>query len=123
MKLIIAGGRDFEDLTLALSEFYNFSSEMNVSLSKSNPFKEIVSGGARGADRIGEKIAEINKIPVKQFIPDWDGLGKRAGFVRNADMGNYADAALIFWDGKSRGTANMIEVAKRKGLILKVVEY
>lgn len=123
MKLIIAGGRDFEDLNLALTEFYDFSSEMNVNLSKSNPFKEIVSGGARGADRIGEKIAEINKIPVKQFIPDWNGLGKRAGFVRNADMGDYADAALIFWDGESKGSAHMIKLAQDKGLFVRVIRY
>lgn len=124
MKLIIAGGRDFEDKVLACKEFSNFVAELsNESMSKVNPVTEIVSGGARGADRIGEFVAKFYGIPVKQFIPDWSGLGKRAGFVRNSEMGDYADALLAFWDKKSRGTKQMIDYATKKGLLVKVVYY
>jgi glycerophosphoryl diester phosphodiesterase len=124
MKLIIAGGRDFEDKAVATKAFIDFSVEVNAkTLHKVNPFTEIVSGGAKGADRCGEFIAQFFSLPVKQFIPDWDGLGKRAGFVRNTEMAEYADALLAFWDKKSKGTAHMIQTAKQKGLKVKVVNY
>ena len=124
MKLIIAGGRDFNDKFLAFPSFIEFSQEVNSEkLSKVNPFTEIVSGGAKGADRVGEWVAHVACIPVKQFIPDWENLGKRAGFVRNAEMGDYADALLAFWDKKSKGTKQMIDYATKKGLIVKVVNY
>jgi len=123
MKLIIAGGRDFEDKILAVQSFMGFAADVNTNLSKANPFTEIVSGGARGADRVGEFIAKFYNLPVKQFIPDWEGLGKKAGHVRNRDMGDYADALLAFWDGQSKGTKGMIDYATKKGLIVKVVMY
>ena len=124
MKLIIAGSRDFDDKVLACKEFIDFSVELNREvIYKTNPITEIVSGGARGADRVGEWVAGFYNIPVKRFIPDWDGLGKRAGFVRNTEMGDYADALLAFWDGKSKGTKQMIDYATKKGLVVKVVYY
>ena len=102
MKLIIAGGRDFNDKMLAWKEFNGFSAEIAIEQSILNPITEVVSGGAKGADKVGEFIAGFYNIPVKKFIPDWDGLGRRAGFVRNAEMGDYADALLAFWDKKVR---------------------
>lgn len=123
MKLIIAGGRDFEDRILATTSFGNFEQEVWELKGLEKPFTEIVSGGARGADRVGEFVGRFYNIPIKQFIPDWDGLGKKAGHVRNREMGDYADALLAFWDGESRGTKGMIDYATKKGLIVKVVYY
>ena len=123
MKLIIAGGRDFEDKILATTEFGNFEQKVWEQTGIEKPFTEIVSGGARGADRVGEFVAKFYNLPIKRFIPDWGGLGKRAGFVRNAEMGDYADALLAFWDGKSKGTRQMIDYATKKGLFVKVVHY
>jgi hypothetical protein len=78
---------------------------------------EVVSGGAKGVDTAGELWAALNGISVKRFIPDWDGhAGKRAGLVRNCRMAEYADALIAVWDGQSRGTAHMIEEARRRGL-------
>lgn len=113
MKTIIAGGRDFND--------YNYLEDvMNMC-----PFEitEIVCGKARGADTLGEKWGKSKGISVKYFIPDWNGLGKKAGHVRNRDMGDYADALVAFWDKKSKGTESMIAYAKKKGLLVKVVYY
>lgn len=124
MKLIIAGGRDFEDKDRAVLEFKEFQHELNRGITREYiPVTEIVSGGARGADRVGEYVALLHRIPVKKFIPDWNGLGKKAGHVRNAEMGDYADALLAFWDGKSKGTQHMINYARKKGLKVKVVYY
>lgn len=76
---------------------------------------EIVSGGARGVDRDGEYYAKLNSIPIRQFIPDWDGKGKSAGILRNIEMANYGDALVAVWDGKSKGTKHMIEIMKNQG--------
>lgn len=84
---------------------------------------EIVSGGARGADTLGERYAIENHIEVARFIPKWDAYGKKAGVLRNADMGRYGDALVAFWDGKSVGTKHMIDFARNNGLTSVVVKY
>ena len=77
---------------------------------------EVVCGMARGVDTLGETWAKANSIPIKCFPANWSLLGKRAGFARNAQMAEYADALILVWDGQSRGSANMLELAKRKGM-------
>lgn len=113
MKVIIAGGRDFDN--------YDYLSEtmrnLNIIVS------EVVCGGANGADALGKKWAEDNGIPVKMFPAEWDGYGKSAGFIRNHDMAEYADFLVAFWDGKSHGTKNMIDTMKRLKKHGKVVKY
>ena len=76
---------------------------------------EEVCGMARGADMYGGKWARENGIPVKKFPANWDEHGKAAGPLRNKEMGDYADAAIIFiWDG-SRGSANMAAYMEKIG--------
>ena len=75
-----------------------------------------MSGTARGVDRFGEQWAIENNVAIKRFPADWDTHGKRAGYLRNIQMDDYADALIAVWDGESRGTKHMIEEAKRKGL-------
>ena len=85
---------------------------------------EIVSGTARGADKLGEEFAAMYNLKVARFIPDWDGLGKKAGYMRNTDMANYANACVVFMKKEgSKGSQHMIDIAKRKGLELKVVLF
>jgi len=107
MKVIIAGSRN-----ILPKHFYDslkfFPDDWNVT--------EVVSGTARGVDQMGEVIAEIQDIPVKRFPADWDEYGKRAGMIRNAEMADYADALFAVWDGKSKGTKQMIDNANTKGL-------
>ena len=69
---------------------------------------EVVSGTANGIDRRGEQWAAKNNIPIKQFPAEWDVYGKSAGYLRNYVMAQYADALIAIWDGKSKGTLNMI---------------
>ena len=115
MKLIIAGGRDFSDYALLESQVSNL-------IGKATDV-EIVSGGAKGADRLGEFFAIDYNLPVKRFPVDWDKYGKSAGFRRNAEMADYADHCICFWDGQSRGTKHIIDLAKSKGLNLTIVKY
>lgn len=76
----------------------------------------VISGTARGADQLGEAWARENAVPLERFPADWDHYGKRAGYVRNKQMAEHADALIVLWDGKSRGTAHMIETANHYGL-------
>lgn len=72
----------------------------------------IVSGGARGADTLGERYAREHQIETLIYKPDWDRHGRRAGVLRNEDIVEAADLVLAFWDGKSPGTRNTIGRAR-----------
>ena len=69
--------------------------------------EEVVSGACTGVDQSGEEWAKFYNIPIKQFKPDWDKFGKRAGPIRNSQMAAYGDILLLIWDGRSRGSYNM----------------
>ena len=100
MKVIIAGSRDFCHYTLLKS----IMDECN----KEYQFTEVVSGCARGADKLGEQWAEEVGLPIKEFPADWATYGKSAGSIRNRQMAEYTDTAYVFWDGKSRGSQDMV---------------
>lgn len=76
----------------------------------------VLSGTARGADQLGEEWAKQNGIPVERYPANWDLHGKSAGFKRNSEMADKAEALIALWDGESRGTKHMIDIARRKGL-------
>lgn len=106
MKTIIAGSRSIID-----------SEEINKAVSMSEfEITEVVSGTARGVDKLGESWALENGIPIKQFPADWDKFGRGAGYIRNAQMAEYSDALIAVWDGHSRGTRHMINCAQKKGI-------
>ena len=84
---------------------------------------EIVSGGASGADALGERYAKERGYPCAIFSADWGQFGRRAGPLRNKLMSDYADYLICFWDGKSKGAKNMIETAKKDGLKIRIVKY
>ena len=113
MRVLIAGSRDFNDYP---------KRETTVN-QVANNITEIVSGTARGADRLGEKYARNYKIPIKSMPAEWDKLGKQAGFARNKQMSKVADMGIIFWDGRSRGTAHIIEEMRNHGKPCIVVRY
>jgi hypothetical protein len=106
VKTIIAGSRTIRRIAVV---------EDAVAVSQFN-ITEIVSGMARGVDTLALEFAATHGIPVKQMPADWDKLGKSAGFRRNGEMANYADALIAIWDGKSKGTLHIINVAKERGL-------
>jgi hypothetical protein len=115
MKVIIAGSRNFNDYE-TLKEVCDFM------LSRQNEI-EIVSGAARGADLLGEQYANEKGFKIKRFPADWNQYGKRAGYLRNEEMAKYADAVIVFWDGKSKGTEHMINLSKKHNLKLKVHKF
>lgn len=125
LRVIIAGSRDFNDYKLLKKS----AIEIITKKTMLPDLTRIISGGARGADTLGERFANEMGLEISRFISDWDGFGKRAGYVRNAEMAKFAveddnDGMLIaFWDGKSRGTKHMIDLAKRYGLEVHVVNF
>ena len=119
MRLIIAGGREFNSYTLLKSEVLAWVDSLGLDLCNI----EIVSGMARGADSLGLQFAEEFQRKVKCFPANWEKFGKRAGYIRNAEMAAYGDALIAFWDGKSKGTLHMITEAERRNLLTQVIEY
>jgi hypothetical protein len=82
-----------------------------------------VSGNARGADSLGEKYAKDEGFDLEIYPAQWKKLGKQAGFRRNEQMAEVADALIAFWDGESHGTKHMIDIMTNKGLPTKVINY
>lgn len=115
MKVIIAGSRDFDDYN-KLCEVCDFMLQNHTEI-------EVISGGARGADKLGEKYANERGYTVTQFKADWNKHGKSAGYKRNAEMAEYGDALICFWDGKSKGSKHMINLAEKHNLKMKVCYY
>ena len=106
MKVIIAGSRSITDYNLVVESVKE--SGFNI--------EEIVSGGARGVDTLGERYARENNRPLKIFPANWDKCGKSAGYLRNIEMAVYADALIAIWDGESKGTQHMINIANENNL-------
>lgn len=111
MKTIICGSRRIINGGFVHREL-NVISDFKIT--------EVVSGGCRGVDKIGEKWAKLHFLPVRIFNADWSRFGKAAGPIRNADMAFYADCCIAFWDMKSRGTGEMISYMEflRKPIIV-----
>lgn len=116
MKVIVAGSRTFEDRVLAFAK-------LDRILAKVGPEGcVIVSGGARGADRIGEAYARARGMACEVMAADWS-RGRGAGYERNRRMAAAADALVAFWDGESRGTADMIRLMQAAGKPVRVVRF
>lgn len=124
-KIIVAGGRDFDDYDMLYKKLnhllrvydeYWFLPDLTTI--------ELVSGGAKGADKLGEEFAEEELcVHSKVFPADWNKHGKAAGPKRNEQMAKYADVCICFWNGESKGTKNMIDNALKYGLELHVFRY
>lgn len=133
VKLIVAGGRDFDNYVLAEQKLLYYTGNVDGNII-------IISGGCDdkkgkhtftrkdgtkvyGADGLGERFASEYLIDVQIFLADWSVYGKSAGPRRNGEMADYGTHCICFWDGLSRGTADMIKKAKSKGLKTRVVNY
>lgn len=117
-RVIIAGSRD---TIVSLDRIHEAADGL---LEDDIVIGEVVSGCARGVDRAGEEWAASIGLPVKRFPvrpSEWRQYGKFAGPRRNNEMSMYADALLAFWDGRSRGTADMIDRMKARRKVVRVV--
>jgi dissimilatory sulfite reductase (desulfoviridin) alpha/beta subunit len=117
-KVIIAGSRGFSNYKLLKEACDKYLREK-----KKTHNVIVVSGHARGADTLGEKYASDEDLDLEIYPADWKKYGKSAGFMRNEQMADIADAVIAFWNGESHGTKHMIDIAEEKGLNVKVVNY
>ena len=136
VRVIIAGSRGFNDYkyleSKCLKAFYSLSNEYYVlsgHIKEDLNNIEIISGTAKGADTLGEQFAFNYGIKVKRFPANWNAYGKSAGYIRNEQMAKYAvsdgsyGVLIAFWDGKSKGTKHMIDLANKHGLTVYVEHY
>ena len=115
-RVIVAGGRDFNN-------YAGLAQKLDKLLANVTDEIVIVCGMARGADRLGEQYAKERGYSVRYFPADWDRYGKAADYLRNTEMAKNADALVAFWDGMSLGTRHMIEIARSRGLKVRVKRY
>lgn len=115
MRLIVAGSRTCDDWELVKTTLDRLTRRLDK--------KKLVvlSGGAKGADKLGERWAFESMVGYEVYRADWDKYGKAAGMKRNAEMVKAADVLIAFWDGKSPGTEAIIDMAYKQGLKVKVV--
>ena len=114
-RIAVIGSRTFNDYDLL----------RNTIVSKFNPsdILEVVSGGASGADKLGEQFAQEFGLKTNIFLPDWEKYGKQAGFIRNTDIIKNSDIVFAFWDEKSAGTLNSINTAKKLNIPVIIIPY
>ena len=115
IKLAIIGSRDFNDYFLLKKSILE-----NYDITK---IEYIVSGGAKGADSLGERFAREFKIKTIIHYPDWNTYGRKAGFLRNAYIIRDATDIIAFWDGFSRETEHSLDLAEKHKKKIKVVRF
>jgi hypothetical protein len=109
MKVVVSGSRTIQqdaEIRRTLSRIFKWLNFMP---------SQIVSGGAAGPDKSGESYAVMCGIELVKMPANWAKNGKAAGPIRNRQMAEYADLAIVFWDGKSAGTKNMIMEMSKQG--------
>lgn len=112
MKVIIAGSRSVN----------SYEAVKKAVKDSGFPISEVISGTAMGIDQLGEAWALGHKISVKKFPADWNKYGRSAGFKRNEQMVEYADALIAVWDGRSKGTLHTIRLAEKAKIPLFVLD-
>ncbi len=118
-RIIIAGGRDFNDYDRLCAFMDQYCLDSGFGPDNT----DFISGAARGADRLGELWATSRGYKVVLFPAQWDIHGKAAGYIRNKAMADEATALVAWWDGKSRGTAHMISAMSGRGHSIHVERY
>jgi len=113
MRTIVAGGRNCNSYDILKKAISQCGWTPSV----------VISGAAKGADILGEQWATENLIPCERFPADWNKYGKKAGFIRNVQMAEVAEGLIALWDGESRGTKHMIDIANKKGLKVYIQYY
>lgn len=82
----------------------------------------VLSGGAKGVDSWAEQAALAHGLKVQIFEADWQNLGAKAGPIRTEMITANADQVTAFWNRKSRGTLNMLFLARESGLPVKIYD-
>src|SRR5574343_1355792 len=112
VRLLVAGSREYRNSAFVFERLDHLTKNL------AREELVVISGLAKGPDSIAIAWAKARGLDWTEFPADWDAFGKRAGYLRNEEMGALATHCVVFWDGVSRGTLDMIRRAKAKGLVL-----
>lgn len=115
IKVAIVGSRTFNKYKLLKKKMLYYYDPAQI--------KEIISGGADGADKLAERFAEEYDIPIKIYKPNWDKYGNKAGAIRNIKIVKRSHEVVAFWDGISKGTKITINLAKKFEKNLTVISF
>lgn len=110
MKVAIIGSRDVND-----AHYAALCEKVPIGAS------EIISGGAQGADALAKRYATENKLMLTILEPDYAQYGRAAPHRRNEQIVERADYVLALWDGRSRGTAHVINTCIRTYTPVRVI--
>jgi hypothetical protein len=113
LKIVVAGGRDFNDKDIIFSCLDKIVKKDDI----------IISGHASGVDSWGECYADVHGLQLEIYPAQWGVYGKSAGPIRNEQMAKIADKVILFWNGKSRGTYNMLQMAKKYQCEIVIFDY
>jgi|SRR6266853_665132 len=118
MKVLVCGSRHFEDyerLKREVLRILPIGNHMNTI---------VISGHARGADSLGERLAKDMEFKCEIYPADWNTYGKRAGPIRNSQMlkEGKPDLVIAFRGPNSRGTQNMITQARKARVPVEIID-
>lgn len=127
IKIIIAGSRSFTNYLKLCKEINAYISHLQQ-LTGLKLNITIISGTAKGADTLGEVYARRHGYICRRMPAQWNIYGKSAGIIRNGQMARFANSdahgvLFAFWDGKSPGTLNMIDEAKKENLEIHIIRF
>lgn len=106
-------GREFDDSRFVASELSRYREWI----------EEVISGGARGTDRMAIRWAKRQGLRTRELLPDIARYGSPlAMFVRNHQIGDACDLMVAFWDGRSSGTRDAIDYCERLGKPVEVIQ-
>lgn len=127
MRVLVCGGRDYNDYDRVVSELDDIAMEYSI-YHKPDTLENwlptditIIHGGATGADTLADVWATHNYCPVEVYKADWKQYGKSAGHIRNKEMLDKGKPDVVIAFPGGRGTANMIEQATKAGVKVIVV--
>jgi len=114
VRLAVVGSRDFDDYSKMREVLLPYLAKHGTDL-------VIVSGGARGADSMAAWFAQESGIEADIYPADWEQFGRGAGYIRNKEIWDNADAGVAFWDGKSKGTAHSFKIAADQNKPIQII--
>jgi len=106
MRILVCGGRDFNDDILVRKVLFNYIDKNLV----------IIQGEARGADYLAKMWAKNYSVAYESYPADWSKYGKRAGYIRNVQMLNEGKPDMVIAFPGGKGTEMMINLAKSAGV-------
>lgn len=115
MRLAVVGSRGYND-------YNSFKIILDIIIPRDG-ITCLVSGGAKGVDKLAERYAEEHNFPIDIYYADWENNGKAAGFIRNKVIWDNADCGLAIWDGQSKGTAHSFDLSKKLNKPLLIFNY